>query len=90
MHPPFIFVNNNEFIGVMVLTLVMTSLLPRLYDVPMFRCFSVLILLCQQVTHNKTIYERKVTDVNMTSKRAFLQKVTVLLNSTTKKGILFE
>ena len=26
-----------------------------------------------------------VTDVNMTSKRAFLQKVTVLLNSTTKK-----
>ena len=27
-----------------------------------------------------------VTDVNMTLKRAFLQKVTVLLNSTTKKG----
>ena len=27
-----------------------------------------------------------VTDVNMTSKRAFLQKVTVLLNSTTEKG----
>ena len=28
-----------------------------------------------------------VTDVNMTSKRAFLQKVTVLLNSTTEKGV---
>ena len=44
----------------------------------MIRCFSVLILLCQQVTHNKTIYEGKpviiVPDVNMTSKRAFLQK----------------
>ena len=50
---------NNGFIGVTVLTLVMTSLLPRLYDVSMIRCFSVLILLCQQVTYNKTIYERK-------------------------------
>ena len=27
-----------------------------------------------------------VTDVNMTSKRAFLQKVKVLLTSTTEKG----
>ena len=26
-----------------------------------------------------------VTDINMTLKRAFLQKVTVLLNSTTEK-----
>ena len=53
----------------------------------MIRWFSVLILLCQQVTHNKTICEENpVTDVNMTSKRAFLQKVTVLLNSTTEKG----
>ena len=53
----------------------------------MIRCFSVLILLCQQVTHNKTIYEGLiiVTDVNMTSKRAFLHTVTVLLISTTKK-----
>ena len=47
----------------------------------MIRCFSLLILLCQQVTYNKTHYEGKpvcliiVTDVNMTSKRAFLQKV---------------
>ena len=49
----------NGFIGVTVLTLVMTSLLPRLYDVSMIRCFSVLILLCQQVTHNKTIYKGK-------------------------------
>ena len=31
-----------------------------------------------------------VADVNMTLKRAFLQKVTVLLNSTTKKGVLLE
>ena len=57
----------------------------------MIRVFSVLILLCQQVTYNKTICERKpcwiiVTDVNMTSERAFLQKVTVLLNSMTEKG----
>ena len=57
----------------------------------MIKMFSVLILLCQQVTHNKTICEKKtcliiVTDVNMTSKRAFLQKVTVLLNSMTEKG----
>ena len=62
----------------MVLTLVMTSLLPRLYDVPMFRCFSVLILLCQQVTHNKTISKKTcliiVTDVNMTSKTSISSK----------------
>ena len=57
MYPPFIFVKNNGFIGVMVLTLVLTSLLPRLKDVSMIRRFSVLILLCQQVTHNKTICE---------------------------------
>ena len=50
---------NNGFIGVTVLTLVMTSLLPRLLDVSMIRCFSVLILLCQQLTYNKTIYEGK-------------------------------
>ena len=60
MYPPFIFVKkNNEFIGVILLTLVMTSLLPRLYDVSKIRGFSVLILLCQQVTHNKTIREGK-------------------------------
>ena len=52
----------------------------------MIRCFSVLILLCPQVTHNKKSCLIIVTDVNMTSKRAFLQKVTVLLNSTTEKG----
>ena len=58
----------------------------------MIRCFSVLTLLCQQMTHNKTICKGKhvcliiVTDVNMTSKRAFLQKVKVLLTSTTEKG----
>ena len=61
----------------------------------MIRCFSVLILLCHQVTHIKTICEEKpvciiVTDVNMTSKRTFLQKITVLLNSTTEKGVLLE
>ena len=33
MYPPFIIVKNNGFIGAMVLTLVMTSLLPRLSDV---------------------------------------------------------
>ena len=54
MYLPFILVKKiNGFIGVKVLTLVITSLLPRLYDVSMIRCFSVLILLCQQVTHNK-------------------------------------
>ena len=57
----------------------------------MIRCFSVLILLCPQVTHYKIYLRRKpsliiVTDVNMMLKRAFLQKVTVLLNLTTKKG----
>ena len=31
-----------------------------------------------------------ITDVNMTSERAFLQKVTNLLNSTTKNEVLFE
>ena len=56
----------------------------------MIRCFSVLILLCQQVALYKIVCEKKnslfiVTDVNMTLKRAFLQKVTVLLNSTTEK-----
>ena len=54
----------------------------------MIRRFSVLILLCQQMTYNKTICEGNpvwLTDVNMTSKRAFHQKVTELLNSTTKK-----
>ena len=68
----------------------MTSLLPRLLDVSMIRCLSALIFLCQQVTHNKTISEGNpfdiVIDVNMTSKRAFLQKVTVLLTSTAKRG----
>ena len=48
---------NNGLIGVMVLTLVMTSLLPKLKDVSMIRCFSVLILLCQQVTHYKIVCE---------------------------------
>ena len=57
----------------------------------MVRCIRVFILLCQQVIHNKLICVGKpvliiVTDVNMTSKRSFLQKVTGLLNSTTKKG----
>ena len=60
----------------------------------MVRCVRVLIL-CQQVTHNKTICDEKtcliiVTDVNMTSKRAFLQTITVLLNLTTKKGFIDE
>ena len=31
-----------------------------------------------------------VTDVNLTLKRAFLQNVTGLLNSTTEKGVLIE
>ena len=56
---PFIFVKNNGFIGVMVLTLVMTSLLQRLLNVSLIRYFSVLILLCQHDTHNKTICEGK-------------------------------
>ena len=59
MHPPFIFVKNG-FIFVKTLTLVMTSLLPikairRVND----KIFSVLILQCQQMTHNKTICEGK-------------------------------
>ena len=80
MYPPiFSKKNYNGFIGVTVLMLVMTSLLPRLLDVSMIRCFSVLIFLCQQVTHTKTIYEEKsviVKIVNMTSKRAFHNSVT--------------
>ena len=55
----------------------------------MIGCFSVLILLCQQVTHNKQFVKETcliiVTDINMTSKRTFLQNVTELLTSTTKK-----
>ena len=56
----------------------------------MIRCG--LVLLCQQVAHNKTIREEKTcliikTDVNMTSKRAFRQKVTMLLNSTTETRV---
>ena len=53
----------------------------------MIRCFSALILLCQQVTHYKIICRFIiVTDVKMTLKRASFQKVKVLLNSTTEKG----
>ena len=35
MYSPFIILKNNGFIGVMVLTFVMTSLLPRLKDLSM-------------------------------------------------------
>ena len=88
MYPPLIFVKKvNGFIGVMLLTLVMTSLLPRLSDVYMIRCISVLIIICQQVTHGKkNAKEYLFNYCNMTSKRAFLQKVKVLLTSTTEKG----
>ena len=91
---PFIFKkNNNRFNGLIVLTLVMMSLLPSLYDMSMIRCFSVLILLCQQVTQQNNLQSKTcliiVIDVDMTSKRAYLQKVMVLLNSMTKKGGLF-
>ena len=46
-----------DYFGVMVLPLVMTSLLTRQKDVSMIRCFNVLILLCQQVTHYKIVCE---------------------------------
>ena len=47
---------------------------------PMIRCFGVLIFLSKHVTRKKNDLQRKssliiITDVNMTSKRAFLQKV---------------
>ena len=45
-----------------VLTLVMTSLLPMLLDVSMIRFFSVLILLCQQVTHYKKFAKKTQFD----------------------------
>ena len=52
----------------------------------MIRCFSALIFLCQHVTHNKKKLRRKpcsiiVTDVNMMSKRTFLQKVTAAVTN---------
>ena len=62
MYSPFIFVKNNGYFGVVVLTLVMTSLLPRFPDVSMVRCFSVLILLCQQVTHKKRFAKKNMFD----------------------------
>ena len=31
-----------------------------------------------------------ITDVNITLKRAFLQKVTILLNSTTRLAVIFQ
>ena len=91
MFPPFSFVKNkwiNWRHGVGVSDDVTSTKAIRRIDDKMF---CVLILLCQQVTHNKTICKEKtcliiVTAVNMTSKRAFLQKVTVLLTSTTKTG----
>ena len=60
MYSPFIFEKKNKhtfnrFINVMVLTYVMTSLLPRLYDVPMIIYFGGLIFLSQQMTCNKPI-----------------------------------
>ena len=55
--------------------------------------FGVLIFLCQQVTCNKTILQRKsrlifVTDINKTSKRAVLQKDGVTKFIHRKKGII--
>ena len=50
--------------------------------------FGVLIFLCQQVTCKRKSNVIIVTDVNMTSKLAFLQKVTLLLNSAKKRGNL--
>ena len=55
-------------------------------------CFSVLMLVCQQVTHNKLIGEGKtclivVTDFNMTSKRALLHLKS---NGVTKFNDLLE
>ena len=47
-----------------------------------------MIFLCQQVTHKNNLQRETcsiiLTDVNIASKRAFLQKVTVLLKSTTE------
>ena len=57
----------------------------------MIRCFSVLIPLCQQVTHNKINLRRKscliiVRDVNITSKREFLEKSNSVTNFSDQKG----
>ena len=57
---------------------------------PMIRCFSVFDTSMSTSDSLQNNLRRKpsliiVTDVNMTLKQAFLQKVTVLLNSTTKK-----
>ena len=55
MYPPFIFFKkNNGFIGVMVLfsdEVTTPKVIRRVND----KTYSVLILLCQQVTHNKII-----------------------------------
>ena len=59
MYPPFIFVKNKwinwrQCVDVSD-DVTITKAIRRVND----RCFSVLILLCQQVTHNKTNYEGK-------------------------------
>ena len=61
---------------------------------PMVRFIRVLILLYQQVTHKNNLRRKtcliNVTDVNMTSKRAFLQKVTCFTIQRPEKGVLAE
>ena len=57
----------------------------------MIRCFSVDNSLPTSDSYQDNLQKKTcliiVTDVNMTSKRGFLQKVTVLLTSTTEKGV---
>ena len=89
MYPPFMF--EKKWIywrqgGEFGDDVTITKAIRRVND----KMFSAVVLLCQQVTHKKNNLRRKtcsiiVTGVNITSKRAFLQKVTALLTSTTGK-----
>ena len=68
-----------------------TNAIRRVND-KMFKCFDKSVSTSDSSQNN---LRRKtcliiVTDVNMTSKRAFLQKVKVLLASTTENGVLLE
>ena len=92
MDPPFIFVKKwiyKRYNVDVIDDITTTKGIRRAND----KMFSVLILLCQQVTNKQNNLRRKtcliiVTDVKMTSKRAILQKVTVLL--MTEKKVLLE
>ena len=94
MYPPFIFVKKWIYWrhGVDVNNDVTTTKAIRRVNDKMFKCFDTSMSTSDSLQNN---LRRKpsliiVTDVNMKLKRAFLQKEMVLLNSTTKKGVLLE